>query len=66
MKDWVIGVLSAAMVLGFFAIIAYRLYLGQDVQLEIGAVIGAFSAVIGYWFGSSAGSTRKTELLAKP
>ncbi len=64
MKDIIIALLSAVVILGFFSVVAYKLYMNQDVQLEIGAMIGAFSGVIGYWFGSSVGSARKTELMA--
>ena len=37
----------------------------EPVMLMIGALIAAFSGLMGYFFGSSAGSARKTNLLAK-
>jgi hypothetical protein len=58
-------ILSVAVVLGFFTVVAYKLSLGLDTQLEIGALIGAFGTAIAFQFGSNAGSQRKTELLAQ-
>lgn len=34
-------------------------------NLIVGALIGSFASVTGYFFGSSAGSAKKTELLDK-
>lgn len=57
-------VLGAIVVIGFFAVIVFKLLKNQDVQLEVGALIGSFATIVGYFFGSSKGSSDKTELLA--
>lgn len=56
-------IISIMILVAFFAATAYKLEMGQDAELEIGALIAAFAAVWGYWLGSSEGSARKTELL---
>ncbi len=38
----------------------------DPVNVVIGALGTAWISIIGYYFGTSAGSMRKTELLAKP
>lgn len=37
----------------------------DELNIAIGAILTAFSGVVGYFFGSSAGSKQKTELLNK-
>ena len=37
----------------------------EPVMMMVGALIAAFSGLMGFFFGSSAGSARKTDLLAK-
>ncbi len=37
----------------------------KPVMLMVGALVAAFATLIGFFFGSSAGSARKTDLLAK-
>jgi hypothetical protein len=59
-------VLGTLVVLGCFGITIYLIYSGKypdAFMLIIGALIGAFSTVVGYFFGSSKGSADKTELL---
>ena len=34
-------------------------------NLVVGALIGSFATVVGYFYGSSAGSARKDEILSK-
>jgi heme O synthase-like polyprenyltransferase len=34
-------------------------------NLVVGALIGSFATVVGYFYGSSAGSAAKTELMSK-
>jgi len=61
-------VLGGLIVLGFFATLIYLIYVGtfeSTIQLVIGALISAFSGVVGYFYGSSKGSADKTELLKK-
>jgi len=57
--------------LGFFGVLAYMLFRsipasGRDsMLLMLGSLSTAWTSVVAYYFGSSAGSDRKTELLAE-
>lgn len=57
--------------LGFFGVIAAILWRGLPTEggdallVLLGALGGAFGTVISYYFGSSRGSERKTEMLAR-
>ena len=62
-KEIYMYVLGAVIVLGFFGVVIYKLYKGSDIQLEIGALLASFAAVVGYFFGSSKGSSDKTDML---
>lgn len=64
-KEIYMYILGALVVVGFFAVVIYKLINKQDAQLEIGSLIGAFGLVVGYFFGSSKGSADKTEILNK-
>ena len=67
-KDIFMYALGALIVVGFFAVSVYLIYSGEyndALMLIIGALIGAFSTVVGYFYGSSKGSSDKTELLNK-
>ena len=65
-------VLGAVVVLGVLAIVAgLMIYTvpesnSDELNIAIGAVLGAFMSVVGYFFGSSAGSAKKTEMLNQP
>ena len=67
------AILASLIVIGFFGcLIALLINTGtlsdlnrEPVMLMIGALIAAFAGIVGYFFGSSAGSARKTNLLAK-
>jgi len=67
------AILASLIVVGFFGcLIALLINPGtlsdlnrEPVMLMIGALIAAFAGIVGYFFGSSAGSARKTNLLAK-
>lgn len=69
MRDFTLALLSAMVVVGFFTTLAYLLHLGSDhretIYLMVGALISSFTGIVGFWFGSSIGSVRKTEILAK-
>ena len=71
-KDWVPKVLAMAVTAGFFGILllmAFRPLPGTNkdlVNVIVGALGTAWISIIGYYFGTSVGSMRKTELLAKP
>ena len=59
--------LGALIVIGFFVLMGMLIYVtvpegNKDViNIVIGALIGAFTSVVGYFFGSSLGSARKDE-----
>lgn len=63
--------LGALLILGFFVLLFLLVVKPVPVQngellyLVAGALIGNFSSVVNYFFGSSMGSKQKTELLAK-
>ena len=61
-------ILGALIVIGFFATTIYLIASKANndaLMLILGALIGAFSTVVGYFYGSSKGSADKTELLNK-
>lgn len=65
--------IGALVVIGFFGSFAMLLYrpdvfteTNKDaLMLMIGALVSAFAGLMGFFFGSSAGSARKTDLLVK-
>ncbi|HEY2022488.1 hypothetical protein [Paraburkholderia sp.] len=71
-RDWVPKVLAMAVTTGFFGILllmAFKPLPGSNkdlVNVVVGALGTAWISIIGYYFGTSVGSMRKTELLAKP
>ena len=71
-RDWVPKVLAMAVTTGFFGILllmAFQPLPGTNkdlVNVIVGALGTAWISIIGYYFGTSVGSMRKTELLAKP
>ena len=64
--------LGALIVLGFFTLLVVLVERGVPsenkdlLNLTVGALIGSFATVVGYFFGSSAGSAAKNELLKRP
>jgi hypothetical protein len=64
-------ILGGLVVLGFFILL--YLLVSKTVPMEnkdllnlvVGALIGSFASVVGYFFGSSAGSARKDDIIAK-
>lgn len=71
MKDIFQYLLGGLIVAGFFTLL-YLLVsktvpeINKDLlNLVVGALIGSFATVVGYFFGSSKGSAEKTELLSK-
>jgi hypothetical protein len=70
-KDTYQYVLGALVVAGFFVLL-YLLLRGEVpegnkdlLNLVVGALIGSFATVVGYFFGSSKGSSEKNELMNK-
>lgn len=65
-RDTASYVLAGCVVVGFFGVLAIMLIQDRPgADILVGALGGAFGAVIGYYYGSTAGSARKTELLAQ-
>lgn len=70
-KDWVVKVLAIG-VFSLFSAVVWALYKveipasNRDATNQVlGILYGAVSMVLGYYFGSSASSDRKTELIGK-
>jgi len=65
-KDIYMYVLGAIVVAGFFLTLAFMINAGSyktEVNMIVGALIGAFITVVGFFYGSSKGSADKTELM---
>ena len=70
-KDWTPSVLGYIVTVGFFGLLAYLAT--HDVpntserilDVMIGSLGTAWIGIINYYYGSSSGSSRKTELLAQ-
>jgi len=66
-KDIFFYVLGSLIVTGFFFTLIASIILkqGQDtINLMLGALIAAFSTVVGYFFGSSQSSAKKDETIS--
>ena len=58
--------LGALIVIGFFVVLIVLMLTSKDQQtinLVIGALLGAFGTVVGYFYGSSKGSADKNDML---
>jgi hypothetical protein len=64
-------ILGSLIVLGFFVLLILLVVLdipepNKDLlNLVVGALIGSFATVVGYFYGSSLGSKEKTDILNK-
>ena len=70
--SWTTVFRSAQLILGFVIVVGYFAVLGLMIwkdmmgkDILIGGLAAAFGAIVGYFYGSSNSSDRKTELLAK-
>lgn len=63
--------LAVVIVAGFFATLGGLIMLAvpadnkDALNIALGALVAGFSGVLGYFFGSSKGSSEKTDLLSK-
>ncbi|MBD3767999.1 MAG: hypothetical protein IE928_08650 [Gammaproteobacteria bacterium] len=69
-NDKVPAVLAIAVTIGFFGVLGWMVYDGTKghsdaLLVMLGALGGAWGAVMNYYFGSSSGSAKKNELLAR-
>ena len=70
-KDWTPRMLAYGVTLGFFGLLGLTAFHkmppenAQVVNIMIGSLGAAWLAVMNYYFGSSSGSARKTDLLYK-
>lgn len=70
-KDKIPAILAVLITMGFFGVLCYMLLrtippAGHDAMLlMLGSLSTAWTSVVAYYFGSSAGSARKSELLAQ-
>ena len=69
-KDWVPKVLALAITIGFFGILVWMLVNGmppsgtEALLMMLGALGTAWTGVVNFYYGSSAGSKAKTDALA--
>lgn len=72
LKEMLTTSLAITLVLGFFVLLYILVFVEVSQQnkeilnLVVGALIGTFTQVINYYFGSSVGSKEKTKMLSKP
>jgi hypothetical protein len=69
-RSWIPPLLAAAVTAGFFGILAMMLLGKVDsnnpaILMMLGSLGTAWTGIIAYYFGSSAGSQAKTEMLGK-
>jgi membrane-bound ClpP family serine protease len=70
-KDWVPKLLAIVITLGFFGILVWMLVQGmpqtgtEALLMMLGALGTAWTGVVNFYYGSSAGSKAKTDAMAK-
>jgi len=61
-------ILGSIVVVCFFAAFGFLIYRGdyqEEVSIVLGAIVGAFTAIVSYYFGSSKGSADKNDIINK-
>jgi hypothetical protein len=67
-KEIFMYALGGLVTLGFFVTLFFLIKQGtfeETINLVIGSLIGAFGTVVGYFYGSSKGSSDKNDLIKK-
>lgn len=70
-QDWTPRVLAYLVTAGFFTMLAVMVFAEiperskDPIYILLGTLGGTFSAIVSYYFGSTAGGQKKSELLAK-
>lgn len=65
-KDIAMYILGALVAIGFFATLIFMILKGSyesSVNLIVGALVGSFTTIVAYFFGSSKSSADKTEMI---
>ena len=68
LKEKFMYAFAALIAFGFFGILIYMIRIGTyetSINLVVGALVGSFTLVVGYFFGSSKGSSDKNKMLEK-
>lgn len=53
------GVVAVMIVIGFFVVLGVLIYQDKNPDMMIGALIGAFTGIMGFLYGTTTGSARK-------
>lgn len=64
-REYFLYTFSSIIIVFFFVVVMTKIIKGQDVQLEVGALIGYTGAAVQYFLGSSKSSSDKTAIIAK-
>lgn len=64
-KEYFLYTFSSIIIVFFFVVVITKIIKGQDVQLEVGALIGYAGAAVQYFLGSSKSSSDKTAIISK-
>lgn len=65
-KEIYMYLLATVIIIGFFTTLVSMIRSGEyktEVNMIVGALIGAFITVVGFFFGSSKSSTDKTDMI---
>jgi drug/metabolite transporter (DMT)-like permease len=65
-KDIAMYILGAIITIGFFATLIFMIVKGtyeSSVNLIVGALVGSFTTIVAFFYGSSKGSADKTEMI---